>query len=166
MDFELRVERGGITTAEELDRVRAAEIDILRTMSVYLHAMDYSKPDVWATCFTEQGIYRARFPNGDTREIVGREALTKYAAAHVGPPTRYPKHLSWAPVLDVRGDTAVGTGMFAIINQGPTGPIVEVFGRYDDELQRGADGIWRFSSRTSNVESTAETFKPTAAPAR
>ena len=166
MDFMLHLERRGVRTPEELDRRRMAEVDILRTMSVYCHAMDYGEPDVWAACFTEDGIYRGRFPNGETREVVGREALAKYARAHEGPPKRYPKHMSWAPVLDIDGDTAVGTGMFTIINQGPTGPILEVFGRYDDELRRGADGIWRFSSRTSNVESTAETFKPAAQPVR
>lgn len=164
MDFELRLERRGTSTPEALDRARSSEVDILRTMSVYCLAMDYGRPDVWAACFTEDGIYRASFPNGDTREVVGRDALAKYARGHVGPPARYPKHLSWAPVLDIDGDRAVGIGMFTIINQGPAGPIVEVFGRYDDELRRGGDGIWRFSSRRSNVESVAETFKPAAPP--
>jgi hypothetical protein len=165
MDFDLHVERPGIASAEALDRARAAEIDIQRTMSVYCLAMDYGQPDVWAACFTEDGIYRARFPNGDTREVIGREALAKYARGHEGPPKRYPKHMSWAPVLDIDGDRAVGIGLFTIINQGPHGPVVEVFGRYDDELRCGSDGVWRFSSRTSNVESVAETFKP-AAPVR
>lgn len=165
MGFELHVERRGVSEGE-LDRVRLAEADILRTMSVYCHAMDYGQPEVWAQCFTEDGIYRARFPSGETREIKGREALANYARAHEGPPKRYPKHMSWAPVLEIHGDTAVGTGMFTIINRGPDGPIVEVFGRYDDELRREADGVWRFTSRTSNVESVAETFTPTSAPAR
>lgn len=164
MGFELRVERRG--TAEAMDRARLAEVDILRTMAVYCHAMDYGEPDVWAACFTEDGVYRARFPNGDNREIKGREALATYARAHEGPPKRYPKHMSWAPVLEIDDDTAVGTGMFTIINRGPTGPIVEVYGRYDDELRRGSDGVWRFTSRTSNVESIAETFTPATAPKR
>jgi hypothetical protein len=72
--------------------------------------------------------------------------------------------MSWAPVIDINGDTAVATGMFIIFNQGSAGPIVEVYGHYDDELQRGGDGVWRFKSRTSNVESVADTFKAAAAP--
>lgn len=74
--------------------------------------------------------------------------------------------MSWAPVLEIDDDTAIGTGMFTIINRGPNGPIVEVYGRYDDELRRGSDGVWRFTSRTSNVESIAETFTPATAPKR
>jgi hypothetical protein len=166
MSFKLRVERPGIGGEADLDRARMAEVDIQRTMSVYCHAIDYGEPEVWAACFTEEGVYRARFPNGETREVRGRESLVAYAGAHLGPPARYPKHMSWAPVLDIDGDTATGTGMFIIFNQGPAGPIVEVYGRYDDELVRGADGVWRFSSRTSNVEAVAETFKAASAPQR
>lgn len=165
MGFELHVERRGVATSE-LDRVRLAEIDILRTMSVYCHAMDYGQPDAWAACFTEDGVYRAIFPNGDTREIAGRDALAAYARAHEGPPKRYPKHMSWAPVLEIDGDRATGTGMFMVVNRGPSGPVVEVFGRYDDELRRGTDGVWRFVSRRSNIEAIADTFRPAAAPAR
>jgi hypothetical protein len=166
MSFELHVERRVPADDAEADRMRMAEVDIMRTMAVYCHAMDYSQPDAWAQCFTVDGVYRARFPNGDVREIAGRASLKAYASAHEGPPKKYPKHMSWAPVIDINGDSAVATGMFIIFNQGPTGPIVEVYGRYDDELRRGGDGVWRFTSRTSNVESTADTFKPAAAPQR
>jgi len=166
MTFELHVERRATARDSAADNARMAEVDIMRTMAVYCHAMDYSQPEVWAQCFTDDGVYRARFPNGDLREIAGRAALMAYAAAHEGPPKKYPKHMSWAPVIDINGDTAVATGMFIIFNQGSAGPIVEVYGHYDDELQRGSDGVWRFKSRTSNVESVADTFKAAAAPLR
>ncbi len=166
MSFELHVERRGLASADdgEADQSRMAEADILRTMAVYCHAIDYSRPEIWAQCFTEDGVYRACFPNGDTREIAGRSALAAYAAAHEGPPKKYPKHMNWAPVIDIVGESAIATGMFIIFNQGPIGPIIEVYGRYDDELKRGSDGVWRFKSRTSNVETIAETFKAAAAP--
>lgn len=164
MSFKLHVERRTFSGDRDRDRARMAEVDIQRTMAVYCHAMDYGEPEVWAQCFTEDGVYRARFPSGETREIAGRSALAAYAAAHEGPPKKYPKHMSWAPVIDIDGESAVATGMFIIFNQGPSGPIVEVYGRYEDELLRDGDGVWRFTSRTSNVESVADTFKAAAAP--
>ncbi len=67
----------------------------------------------------------------------------------------------WAPVIDIQGDGATATGMFAVINDSPNGPFIEVYGRYEDELVRLGDGTWRFKSRTSHVEATAASFVPT-----
>jgi hypothetical protein len=167
MAFELHVERRGAGgDSEDARRIQCAEVDILRTMAVYCHAMDYGEAEVWAECFTEDGVYRATFPNGDSREVVGRRALAAYAGAHEGPPKKYPKHMSWAHVIEIDGASATATGMFVVLNEGPTGPIIEVYGRYGDELHRGANGVWRFSSRTSHVEAVAATFKAAAAPQR
>lgn len=136
------------------------ESAILRVMNLYCHAIDYGPAELWADCFADDGVYVGKL-KGRTRQTIGREALTAYAAAHAMPPVRYVKHMLWAPVIDIDGDHAVATGMFAVLNDSSGGPFVEVYGRYEDELARQADGTWRFKKRISNVEATAASFQPT-----
>jgi hypothetical protein len=140
------------------------EADVLRTMNVYCHAMDYGHPQLWAECFIEEGVYAANMPDGARREIVGREALAAYAGAHQGPPVKFPKHMYWAPVIDFDGARAKATAMFAVVNNTAGGPAIEVFGVYDDQLVREPDGIWRFVRRVSNVEAVASTFRAAPVP--
>ena len=163
MNFDLRLRRPTADSAERA-RVLLDEADVLRTMNVYCHAMDYGHPQVWAECFTEEGMYAARMPDGARREIVGRAALAAYAGAHQGPPVKYPKHMYWAPVIDFDGEHAKATAMFAVVNDTASGPAIEVFGVYDDELVREADGVWRFVKRVSNVEAVASTFRAAPVP--
>lgn len=162
---ELCVERPTATVSDRsATDVLQAEADILRTMSVYCHAIDHGEAEVWAQCFAENGIYRVRYPGGKEREVVGREELTAYARAHESPPMKFPKHVSWAPVIDVEGRRAKARGMFAILNRGPQGPIVDVYGSYDDELVADPDGVWRFVLRLSMVEVASTTFQLANAP--
>lgn len=163
MTFELRLAR---STTDSADRARVVldEADVLRTMNVYCHAMDYARPQIWAECFTEQGMYAANMPDGTHREVVGRQALAAYAGAHLGPPVKFPKHMYWAPVIDLDGARAKATAMFAVVNDTANGPAMEVFGVYDDELVRESDGVWRFVKRISNIEAVARTFRAAPVP--
>ena len=163
MNFDLRLRRA-IADSAERARVLLDEADVLRTMNVYCHAMDYGHPQVWAECFTEEGMYASNLPDGARREIVGRAALAAYAGAHQGPPIKYPKHMYWAPVVDFDGENAKATAMFAVVNDTGAGLAIEVFGVYDDELVREADGVWRFVKRVSNVEAVASTFRAAPVP--
>lgn len=160
MDFRLRLERA--QNRQPLDqemgtRIHFEECEILRTMNIYCHAMDYGLPDVWAQCFTEDGVYQVKLPGGGKREIIGRTALAAYASTHEGPPQKYTKHMFWAPVVEFASDvsTASASAMFAIVNSTPHGPRVELYGSYDDNLVKGADGVWRFEKRITTVESDA-----------
>ena len=163
MNFDLRVQRGTTDLAVR-EKVLIDEADVLRTMNVYCHAMDYGHPEIWAECFTEDGMYAANMADGTRREIVGRAALAAYAGAHQGPPVRYPKHMYWAPVIDFDGDHAKATAMFAVVNDTADGPAIEVFGVYHDQLVCESDGVWRFVKRVSNVEAVASTFRAAPVP--
>jgi hypothetical protein len=163
MTYDLRLRRDTTDSAGRA-RLLIDESDVLRTMNVYCHAMDYGHPEIWADCFTEDGMYAANMADGTHREIVGRAALAAYAGAHQGPPVKYPKHMYWAPVIDFDGDHARATAMFAVVNDTASGPAIEVFGVYDDELIRDTDGEWRFTKRVSNVEAAASTFRAAPVP--
>jgi SnoaL-like domain len=163
VNFELRLARPSSDSADRA-RMLVDEADVLRTMNVYCHAMDYGHPQLWAECFTEQGVYAANMPDGAHREIVGREALAAYAGAHQGAPVKFPKHMFWAPVIDFDGARAKATAMFAVVNDTTNGPAIEVFGVYDDELVRETDGVWRSVRRVSNVEAVTSTFRAARVP--
>jgi len=163
MRFPFSNSRPNRPSGTDLDgrlRLLEDEAAILRVMNLYCHAIDYGPPELWADCFTEDGIYVGKV-KGRTRQTIGREALIAYAAAHEVAPVRYVKHMLWAPVIDIDGDHAVATGMFAVLNNSADAPFVEVYGRYEDELTRQVDGSWRLKKRTSNVEATAASFQPT-----
>ncbi len=117
MGFEWRLRRGEPATAriELVARtVQSDEVDIQRTMSVFCHAVGRGAADVWADCFTEDGIYRVRHANGVLRETAGHCALNEYSAGHEGPPEVCLKHMTMATVIDVDGDSATAIAMFAV----------------------------------------------------
>ncbi len=135
-----------------------AEREILATINAYVHGIDYGPPEDWADCFTEDGTYEVIMPDGSIRETTGRAALHEFAANHPTPPEAYYKHFVIAPSIELRSDTATVRSVMGRIDQTDGGPVIDVFGRYLDELVKCDDGRWRFSRRKSFVEALGPSF--------
>ncbi|MCU1617916.1 MAG: hypothetical protein JWO98_5456 [Frankiales bacterium] len=140
-----------------------AEAAIVRLMALYCHAIDWGDADLWADCFTPDGEYHGIRPGGTDNVVKGREALVAYAAKHDSPPVHYPKHMVWAPVVEVDGDQARAIATFAVLNDHGAGPVMDVYGSYEDHLVRVATG-WRFQKRFARVEAQTEAFAAGGAP--
>ncbi len=67
-------------------------------------------------------------------------------------------HLLVNPVITVDGDTAHAVSGWTMVQRSGDqgGPVVALAGRYQDTLQRGEDGQWRFSSRRVQTLARAE----------
>jgi hypothetical protein len=131
---------------------------IRRLMGLYCHAIDSGNAVLWADCYTEDGEYHAIRPDGSDNVICGRDALRAYAAAHESPPARYPKHMFWAPVIEVDCNKASATAAFAVLNDYGSGPVTDVYGTYEDYLERESGAVWRFKKRFARVESMSAEF--------
>ncbi|MEO6389059.1 MAG: nuclear transport factor 2 family protein [Croceibacterium sp.] len=128
-----------------------AEIEDL--MARYLFAMDYSDPDAYAECFTEQGELDYAMGTTRGREAIRAEAVTFKANVGrlfvdwLGKPAKL-RHLVQHKAIRIEGDRAWNTGLWwEMTNGGPGGALkAESFGTYEDELER-VDGRWLFARR-------------------
>ncbi|MCB0997236.1 MAG: nuclear transport factor 2 family protein [Acidimicrobiales bacterium] len=115
--------------------------DIRRTIALYCHLIDDKRFDEWGDLFTDDAVFEARGSrfNGRSEIVASISAMMAQATT---------KHLIGACVVDLLGDDhARAWTDLATFVPTPNGPIVATIGRYHDELRRGADGRWRFSSR-------------------
>lgn len=144
--------------AKVSDEAVTASLSIHRLMGLYCHAIDAGDAELWADCFTADGEYHGIRPDGSDNVIKGRAALRAYAAAHPSPPEAYPKHMFWAPVIDVNENEATAIGTFAVLNDYGSGPAMDVYGSYEDYLVRDDESVWRFSRRFARVESQSPEF--------
>jgi hypothetical protein len=135
-----------------------AQISIHRLMGLYCHAIDSGDAELWADCFTADGEYHGIRPDGSDNVIKGRAALCAYAAAHKSPPEAYPKHMFWAPVIAVNENEATAIGAFAVLNDYGSGPVMDVYGAYEDYLVCDDGLAWRFRRRFARVESQSPEF--------
>jgi hypothetical protein len=139
-------------------RLRALEDEraVLRTLHQYAHAIDYGNEDGWVDCFAPDGAFEVRNrTDSSVSRLVGHTELKAFISTHTRAPDTWHKHIVIEPVIDIDGDTARSAsycGAFA--DDGDT-PILWGFGRYLDQLVRGADGRWRFTERLAEVESVA-----------
>jgi hypothetical protein len=136
----------------------SAHISIHRLMGLYCHAIDSGDSALWADCFTADGEYHGIRPDGSDNVIKGRAALRAYAAAHKSPPEAYPKHMFWAPVIEVNESEATAIGTFAVLNDYGSGPVMDVYGSYEDHLVCDDGSVWRFTQRFARVESQSPEF--------
>jgi hypothetical protein len=138
---------------------------VLATLYRYGHALDYGAEADWLDCFTPDATYELRYPPGVA--IIGRpttyrghDALAAFVANHSRAPDRYHKHLLVEPVITLDGDLATGTSYFVRIDDDEGERVLYAFGRYLDELARGADRRWRFTSRVAEIESRRSAGAP------
>ena len=72
--------------------------------------------------------------------------------SHSHAPKNWHKHLVMNSLIDVDGDRAVASSMFARLDPFDDTPQIRNFGRYRDICVRCPDGKWRFSERRVEVE--------------
>jgi ketosteroid isomerase-like protein len=132
------------------------ERDVVRTLHAYGHAVDYGDEAAWVDCFTNEGVFEVR----DRRHhrysylVSGRAELEHFISTHSRRPHVWHKHLLGELVIELDGNTANCRSYFFVLQEYEERPIVRVFGRYLDSLERGADGRWRLRERVAEVEST------------
>lgn len=155
-------------TDELLARVTALETerDILRNMYRYGHCIDVGDADGWIDCFTEDGIFQATSPRPQYPpfHVQGRAALRDFIEHHTRPPGLWHKHLLIEPLIDADAGAgnATARSYFVVVVEYEGRPTVRVFGRYEDRLERGTDGRWRFADRHSFIDSVAPGLAPLA----
>jgi hypothetical protein len=135
-------------------QVLEAERGVLATLYRYGHALDYGAEADWVDCFAPTAHYEVREPGaGRVRSYDGRDELAAFAAAHTRAPGRIHKHVVVDPVIAVDGEHATAVSYFLRLDHVDGEREVYAFGRYRDELVRGAGGRWRFAVRIAEVES-------------
>jgi len=128
---------------------------IARTMYEYASAIDYGDRALFLDCFTEDADWRVtkRFDPDKGVHVHGHEELGKFFDWHTHAPDAYHKHITINSLIDCDGDTARATSYTIRVDSLEVGPaIIYASSRYVDEFVRGADGRWRFRSRTSETE--------------
>ena len=129
---------------------------IIDTLNRYGQAIDGHHAEAWAGLFTEDGEFLCIDEKG--YEIIrerGRDALVRWAESFAGGETLLMKHCVIAPVIEIAGNEATVESYFSnlVENTDRSGPPhIRFMGRYQDEMVREADGVWRFRRRTSISE--------------
>jgi ketosteroid isomerase-like protein len=132
-----------------------AERSILRTLHAYGHAIDAGEEARWVDCFTGDGVFAAwvSSPDDPWFRVAGRAELSAFIAEHTRPPDPAHKHLVIEPLISVEGAGARCVSYFAVLMHHDGAPVLRVFGRYHDVLERGDDGRWRFAERVAEIQS-------------
>lgn len=147
---------------ERLDALEAKD-GVLRTLHRLAQTIDYGAHEQWVDCFTDDAVFEMVEVRGTTRTTKvrhqGAEALAAFIPGHTCAPDYYHKHMTTVPIIEVDRDHASADSYFARIDAGEDGPFLWSFGRYRDQFRRGADGAWRVSRRTLEVESRATPVK-------
>ena len=66
------------------------------------------------------------------------------------------------PVISIDGSRATCVSRFFVIVMDGERPVVRTFGTYQDVLERGADGAWRFAVRRPEIDAFAPGLPPLA----
>jgi ketosteroid isomerase-like protein len=159
--------RPGTATVEALARrleALEAERAILRTLHRYGHAIDAGDEDGWVACFAPDG----RFSVADSEQdgllfdVRGRDALTTFISRHTRRPEAFHQHVVVDPLVEVAGETATCASSFLVLMRHARVPRVRAFGRYEDVLARGEDGVWRFRHRHATIDAADRSLPPIA----
>ncbi len=114
------------------------EESVRRTLARYCMLCDDGRFVEWAELFTEDTRFHVM---GATQ--LGRRATRAFIEAGQ-PPEQRGRHLTGATLVLVHGDRARAWSDFIFVDR--RGAVLSS-GRYHDELELGADGVWRFSLR-------------------
>lgn len=146
----LFVAAGAAAAADDYAEARA---EIQNLQARYVLALDFHDADAYAATFAKDGVL-----DWARGQIVGREAIRKFAASGAYNPTRGAKHVDGWPaayrhfitnqVIKVDGDHATAvTYWFQGGNLQDRGTFqFGLFGSYEDELVK-VDGQWLFKKR-------------------
>jgi hypothetical protein len=150
---------------EELEaRLRRLEDreEIRQLILEYARRLDAADYGGYAELFTADGELNAQLG-----QAKGREAIVALLEQRLGtssePLRRTAFHLVGGPDLEVDGDRATSTVIWAYVTHDDDGfPIILQLGHYRDELAR-EDGVWRFRRRDISRDLG---FSPLDVPAR
>lgn len=134
------------------------ERDVMRTMTAYAHAMDYSDERAWLDVFTDDAVFDVVDAVSGVRvhREEGRADLARYIANYPKPPV-YQKHVMVDPVVTVDGDTAQVVAYWLVLRREANGvPQLTAFGRYRDTLVRRGHR-WLIQQRLADVEANVVT---------
>jgi hypothetical protein len=150
--------------ADVLARLKVLEDEraILRTLYRYGHSIDAGEEEAWVDCFTEDGRFFAhgRHPTHTALDVTGRTALRAFIAEHTRRPYLFHQHGLIEPLIDLDGDRATCVSYLTVLMEHEGRPVQRVFGRYLDQLERGADGVWRFRVREAAIDGQAPGLPP------
>jgi hypothetical protein len=148
-------------------RARLTQLEDERAIIARLHrygqSIDAGDEEAWVDCFTQDGSFRSGGRvDRPTREVTGRDALSAFIARHSRRPDSFHQHVVVEPLVVLDGDRAACSSAFMVLMDHEGGPVLRVFGRYDDELVRDGDGAWRFRLRVSSIDSMRAGLPPLA----
>ena len=142
-------------SVQELEkRVEALENErnILQTLHRYCHTIELGLEKEWVDCFTEDGVFLMHWRDKPSQRSAGRAELAAFIARHTRAPDRYHKHLYTVPIVTLTGDEASVTGYIVRIDDDEGTPVIWSFGRYHDQMVKGADGSWRIKERRLELD--------------
>jgi len=144
---------------EERIETIEAELGVVRTLHQYAHAIDYGDMGALEDCYLPDSRQNKNLPMGD---LVGRSEIMTFYRSRPTAPDKFEKHCVVNPVVTVvdHGE-ATASAYYFLIQDRPTGPFVSHYGRYRDQLVRGADLRWRFKVRHFDGEAIAPGMRST-----
>jgi hypothetical protein len=147
------------------------ERDIRGVTDRYCFAIDYGDETSLVDCFTDDARFEIRVhapgaalpatdgvaPPDRVTVHQGRAELAAFAAGHSRPPQAYHKHVVTNLAIEQAdgADTALARSTFFRFDDVGGKREIYAFGRYVDQLQRCADGKWRFRIRLVELDSPA-----------
>jgi hypothetical protein len=142
---------------------RLEDIEEIRTLLLeYARCLDEADYAGYAELFTEDGELHAQLGQATGRSAI-RALLEDRLGSEPPRPRRAAFHLVGNPVVEVDGDDARSTALWAYVTHDDEGfPLVLQLGHYRDRLARDG-GVWRFRRREISRDLG---FSPLDAPSR
>lgn len=135
---------------------RAAVTDALYR---YVHAVDNGPWEEFRDCFTEDAYLEWPPPLSPYEGEAGLRDAFELAGPR--PPKRVRKHTVLFPRIALAGDTAHVFSYYTTLDDVEGfGPRMITMGTYEDDLVRGADGVWRFARRVTVRQSEEDPARP------
>ena len=140
-------------TSEDLVASVARVMDvqaITDRLYAYCHSIDHGDSESWLDCFTEDGSWVVRAPDGNLiYDLHGKDELRRWIVETHSDGTRVNYHLTLNPrILTINGDEAVTAAYYLTSRFEHDTLVMRGTGRYDDRLLRCGDGQWRIKERT------------------